>query len=135
MQKLQARLLRLRTLAFGLAASVLLVTSGCFIVAAGAAGAGTVAYIRGELDSTLNESYGRVIDAANGAVEKLELVKISEAKDAFTDILTARTAEDKKVVIKIEKQGDKLTKVEIRIGVFGDEPKSRAILEKINSQL
>lgn len=105
------------------------------MVVAGAAGAGTVAYIRGELDATLNERYDRVISASNDAVEKLELARISEAKDVFSAVIIARTAEDKKVRIKLTKEGEKMTKVQIRIGIFGDEEKSRAILDRINAGL
>ena len=127
--------LRLRALPLALAAALLVLTSGCVVVIAGAAGAGTVAYIRGGLSATLNERYDRVIGASNEAVDKLELAKIGEAKDAFSTVITARTAEDKKVTIKLTKEGDKTTKVQIRIGIFGDEEKSRAILEKINAGL
>jgi Protein of unknown function (DUF3568) len=112
-----------------------LATSGCVVVVAGAAGAGTVGYIRGELATTLNERYDRVIDAANTAVEKLQFAKISQTKDAFTTVIVARTAEDKKIEIHIERKADKVTDLRIRIGVFGDEEKSRAILEHINAAL
>ncbi|MGA2693039.1 MAG: DUF3568 family protein, partial [Opitutaceae bacterium] len=50
--------LRVLLLSFALAAGV--ATSGCFVVAlgaAGAAGAGTVAYARGQLDATLANGY------------------------------------------------------------------------------
>jgi hypothetical protein len=133
MKSLIQSLIRLRALvATCLLAAVVLTSSGCFVLAAGAAGAGTVAYIRGELDATLNEHYDKVIDASNAALHKLEFAKVNEVKDAFTDVITARTAQDKKVEITITKQAEKITKVSIRIGVFGDEEKSRAILEKIN---
>jgi hypothetical protein len=128
-------ILRHPALSLALAATILVLASGCAVVVAGAAGAGTVAYIRGELDATLNERYDRVISASNDAVEKLELARISEAKDVFSAVIIARTAEDKKVRIKLTKEGEKMTKVQIRIGIFGDEEKSRAILDRINAGL
>jgi hypothetical protein len=114
----------------------LVLTSGCFLVAvgaAGAAGAGTVAYVRGELDVTLGKTYEQVVNASNRALVQLEFARVSERKDAFSALLTARTAEDKKIEVKLTKEGDSLTKVTIRVGVFGDETMSRAILEKIEA--
>lgn len=128
--------LRVLLLSFALAAGV--ATSGCFVVAlgaAGAAGAGTVAYARGQLDATLANGYDQVLAASNRALDELQLVKISEKKDAFSAILIARTAEDKKVEIRIAKEGDILTTVRIRVGIFGDEEKSRTLLEKMRAGL
>jgi hypothetical protein len=119
-------------------AVTLAATSGCFLVAigaAGAAGAGTVAYIRGELDATLGNQYDLVIKATDGSIGQLQFAKVRETKDAFSSEIIARTAEDKKIDITITKVADNLTKVAIRIGVFGDEEKSRAILDKIKGNL
>lgn len=117
-----------------LAASAAL-QSGCIVVAAGAAGAGAVAYVRGELESTLSGSYEAVERASNRALEQLQLVKINEKKDAFVAVITARTADDKKVVITVTKLATETTKVQIRVGVFGDEAKSLAILDKIKAAI
>ena len=128
--------LRVLLLSFAVAAGV--ATSGCFVVAlgaAGAAGAGTVAYARGQLDATLANGYDQVLAASNRALDELQLVKISEKKDAFSAILIARTAEDKRVEIRIAKEGDILTTVRIRVGIFGDEEKSRTLLEKMRAGL
>lgn len=113
-------------------------STGCFLVAvgaAGAAGAGTVAYVRGELDATLGRRYEAVANSADSAIAQLQFVKVSETKDAFTWEIVARTAEDKKVDIKVSRQGDDLTRVSIRIGVFGDEEKSRVVLDRIKANL
>jgi hypothetical protein len=126
---------RIRAFSAAIAAGALSLTSGCFVVAAGAAGAGTVAYIRGELDADLGSGYDQVIDASNRALAQVQFVRISESKDVFSDVIIARTAEDKKVRVELTKEGDRLTKVRIRIGLFGDELKSRALLEKIEADL
>lgn len=107
--------------------------SGCLAVAAGAAGAGAVAYVRGELDSTLSHPYEAVDQAVNNALAQLQLIKINEKKDAFVAVTTARSADDKKIEIKVTKLADQTTKVQIRVGVFGDEARSLAILDKINA--
>ena len=109
--------------------------SGCVAVLAGAAGAGTVAWVEGRLDATLDTSFAKAEKAADRAITELQFIKISEKKDALNAILTARTAEDKKIEIKVNRVGDTTTQVQIRVGVFGDEGKSLAILDKIKSNL
>jgi hypothetical protein len=116
-------------------AGMVILQSGCLVIAAGAAGAGTVAYIRGELDATLGNKYDAVVQATNGAITQLQFVKVGDKKDALSAELTARTAEDKKVQITIKTVADNLTKVEIRVGFWGDETMSRTILDKIKSNL
>jgi hypothetical protein len=128
----------IRTLIVLASASVLAATAGCVVAAvgaAGAAGAGTVAFIRGELEATVSSSFETVIPAASKAVGQLGFSKIRETKDALAAEIVARTALDKKVDIKLNKETDQLTRVSIRIGIFGDEVKSRAILDQIKQNL
>lgn len=108
--------------------------SGCLAVAAGA-GAGAVAYVRGELEANLNTDYNKVVNSARSAINDLEFAKVSENKDALKAILVARTAMDKKVEITITNSGKKLTNIKIRVGVFGDEALSMSILDRIKSGL
>src|SRR5512140_1046412 len=103
------------------AALVLTSLTGCVAVVAAGAGAGTVAWVRGELESTLSAGYDASIDATNRAIQQLQCAKIREQKDALTDKITVRTAGDRKVVIRIDKMADLSSKVRIRVGTFGDE--------------
>jgi len=111
------------------------VQSGCLVVAAGAAGAGTVAYIRGELEASLEGRYDAVVTAASGAVTDLKFARISENKDALTAVIIARTADDKKIEIRVTRVTDTLSKVQIRVGIFGDEFVSVSILDRIKANL
>jgi hypothetical protein len=127
-----------RAISTAIAAAALALTSGCFLVAigvGGAVGAGTVAYVRGELDSALSNDYDQVVEATHRAVAQLEYIPVRETKDGSSTDIVAHTADDKKVEIKLIRSGDKLTQVEIRIGLFGDEVRSRQILEKIKADL
>ena len=109
--------------------------SGCVAVLAGAAGAGTVAWVQGRLDATLDANFDQAEKAANRAVTQLQFVKVNEKKDALTATLIARTAEDKKIEIKVVRAGDTTSRVQISVGVFGDEGQSLAILDKIKANL
>ena len=112
------------------------VLSGCVVAVAGAAaGAGAIAYVRGELETSLDHNYSKVVDATRSALTDLEFNKISERKDAIDAELIYRTALDKKVTIKLSKVTDKTTKVKIRVDLLGDEALSMSILEKIKAKL
>lgn len=108
--------------------------SGCIVAAAGA-GAGAVAYVRGELEANLDKDYARVVEAARKAIGELEFAKVSDNKDALKAVLVARTALDKKVEITITSSGKKLTNIKIRVGLLGDQELSTAVLDKIKSEL
>ena len=116
-------------------ASLVGLQSGCLIVAAGAAGAGTVAYIRGGLEASLEGRYDSVVAAANEAVADLQFARISENKDALTALIVASTADDKKIDITVTKVSANISRVEIRVGVFGDEFVSVSILDRIKANL
>ena len=121
----------------GLGCSLAL-TTGCILVAAGAgaaAGVGTYAYVRGELESTLDAPLDRTWRATQTAMKDLKFAVTKEQKDALQAELTARTAADKKVLVKLLKLTNNTTEVRVRVGTFGDESLSRLILEKIKANL
>lgn len=111
------------------------VQSGCVaVVAAGAAGTG-VAWYNGRMETTLDAGMNNAYSAAQDAIRDLEFATISQKKSAIDAELVARTALDKRVEIVLKKVDDRLTKVSIRVGVFGDEALSLAVLEKIKANL
>lgn len=109
-------------------------TSGCVaVVAAAGAGAG-VLWVRGAIETNLDNNIDRVYHAAQQAVADLQFAKISERKSGLDADILARTALDKKIEIKLEKVGS-ATKVMIRVGLMGDQQMSLAILDRIKSHL
>ena len=116
--------------------AAMLMCSGCVaVVAAGAAGAAAVAWVRGELQTTLPADLDRSFGATKDAIADLQFVKVSERKDALLGVLVARNAADKKIEIKLENMAGDVTKIGIRVGVVGDQELSLAILEKIKANL
>jgi len=113
---------------------VCVVVSGCVAAAIGA-GAGTVAYIRGDLELTESAELDAVYKAAVNATEELELNLTSKTKDALSATIVSRDAQDKKVTIKLKAITEDSTKISIRIGLFGDEIKSKLIYDKIKDNL
>ncbi len=117
------------------ALAVLGTTSGCVAIVAGAGAGAAVAYVRGDLDSTLDGSVEKALGGVNKAITQLQFAKVSENKDALQAIVVARNAADKRIEIRVEKLTDTSSKVKIRVGTFGDEALSLTILEKIKSNL
>ncbi len=114
--------------------STLTLSSGCLAAAAGAGAAG-VAFVMGDLTANLDASLDRSYRATQQAVEQLEFTKVSESKDALIAKVTVRNAVNQKIVIKLERVGDNLTKVSIRVDTFGDRPLSMTVLDKIKAKL
>lgn len=121
-----------------LAASPFILT-GCLAAAAvggaAAAGAGTVAYIKGELKATEEATLEKTWEATVGAVDELEFLVINKVKDAVSAELEAKTADNKTIKIELKRVSENLTDISIRVGTFGDESLSRYILSKIETRL
>ena len=114
-----------------------LVNNGCpapFFLMGGAAGAGTVAYVGGELKTVEEVSLNRAWNATQKAMKDLGFTITSKEKDAFNSKLTAKSVANKIIKIKLNRQSDMLTEIRIRVGTFGDESLSLQILESIKKQ-
>ncbi len=107
---------------------------GCVVAAVGV-GAGTVAYVRGDLQTVESKSLDDVYEATEKAIKELGLNVTKKTKDAMSATIVARDAQDKKITIKLSATTEETTKLSIRIGVFGSETKSRRICEEIKKNL
>lgn len=124
-----------RVLAASLLLGLLLTATGCVaVVAASAAGAG-VAWVRGALQTNLEHGMDATFKAANAAVRDMEFARVSDRKSGVDAQVVARTALDKRIEITLKRVSDRVTQVDIRVGVFGDEALSLALLEKIKANL
>jgi hypothetical protein len=99
------------------------------------AGAGTVAYLRGDLEIVESENIDTVLVATEKAVEELELKVSKKTRDKMSAVIVARDAGDKKITIKLSAAVEGSTKLYIRVGLFGNETKSRLIHQKIRENL
>jgi hypothetical protein len=118
------------------AITVLALVTGCAaVIVGGAAGAGTYAYISGELKVNENASLDRCWSATQGAMKDLEFTVTTSKKDALQGQVVAKTAVDKKIEIQLTKTTDALTEIRIRVGTFGDQAMSQLIIQKIEKRL
>lgn len=109
--------------------------SGCTTTTPGPGGVGVVAYGRGELSADVTHNLDEVFAASQRALGQLEIIKIDDKKTRVDAQILSRTATDKKIVINLNRVTDTLTKVQIKVGVVGDETLSRLILDKIYAEL
>ena len=121
-------------IAFMLLATLAL-SSGCMVLAAGAGAGAAVAYVRGDLDTTLDAGFAKSVRAAEKTIADLKYAKISDHQDALQATLIARNAADQKIELYLEKVTDDATKLKIRVGTFGEEALQNEILAKIKSNL
>ena len=115
--------------------AIAVIGQGCVAAAVGLGAAGTIAYVRGDLESKESKNIEVVYSAALVAAEQLELRVISKSKDALSATIIARDAQDKKIEIKMNAASEQTTKLSIRVGTFGDETKSQLIYQKIYNNL
>jgi len=118
-------------------AGLMLNSAGCLVVAAGAGAAGTVAYMRGDLETEEPYRLDVVYAATREAAEQLELSVLEgkTEKDALSATIVARDAADKRVTIHLRAQTEQTTRISIRIGTFGDQTKSQMIYNRIKENL
>ncbi len=115
--------------------AVFLLLQGCMAIALVGVGAGTVMYVKGDLEANLSNDINSVYQAAQLSVEQLDLRVSSRVKDALAAKIVARDAQDKKITIKLKSTAENTTELNIRVSVFGDETKSRLIYEQLLKNL
>lgn len=113
-------------------------TTGCAAILLGAgvaAGAGTVAYVKGDLESDENVDIEVARGAAASALEAegYTVVRDTRAKGTSYTIKGERPGDDS-VVVTLESRRDTVTHVKIRVGTFGDEARSNRLLEKMRER-
>ena len=122
-----------------LMAAASIVAGGCATLllagAGAAAGVGTYQYVNGSMTTIEEAGIDEAWAAAQAAVSGLELATRSAAKDALTARLVAEQADGTDVKINLERKGERLTEVSVRVGFWGDEAASRLILDRIRAGL
>ncbi len=115
-----------------------MVASGCAVavLATGAGlGAGTYAWLKGELRRTYPATYDAVWNASSDALQSLEMPVVSQQRDALKGTIMAKRADGSDVRVDVKYLTDNTTQVSIRIGLFGDRPDSARVHETIQARL
>lgn len=103
--------------------------------AVAAAGAGTYAYIKGDLQRNYQAPMDKAWAATLKAVDDLKMTTESKQQDAFNGTVKGKMADGKGFQITLKRLSEESTEIGIRIGTFGDRQISEAIHDKIMSKL
>ncbi len=110
--------------------------SGCgALLLVGGAGTSAIAFATGELRSTEEVPFAELDRACQEAIQILGYDRVEVTRTPDRIRWQARTASGDPVDIRIISKGPDETELRIRIGVFGDETRSRLVLEQIHQSL
>ncbi len=111
-------------------------TTGCVALVVGAAGgaAGAV-YVMGKLTEEVNDDLPTVHEATRSALKDLELRLTEDRADTVSARLESEFADRAHVWIYLDSLGEARTRITIRVGLTGDEGRSRKILDRITAHL
>ena len=116
------------------AGGMLWLQSGCVGLVAVGAGAGTVAYIRGDLEVESTKPVDQVMAAIEQTCTELNFNIDKKETKAFTGTVVA-DSDFGRVVFKAEARKPEKTQISIRVGPFGDRGASELIYEKLKPNL
>ena len=110
--------------------------AGCVaLLVGGAAGAGSVVYVKGQLKEDMSTSVPAVHNASISALKGLNLPIIEDNHDKLSANIKSKFADGHDVWIEIESVTAESSKITIRVGILGDENKSRQILDGIHKHV
>ncbi len=133
-----------RSLPLVLLALVALVNSGCLALVAGAGAAGgaaTYAYVKGSVTHDFPANFQDTWLALQDALRELQLPIDRQEPGTMQGMIESHTGD--RTAIRIDLQTTPspipaegvITKVSIRVGMFGDVPVSQRILERMSAHL
>jgi len=127
---MKSKLLAMLAVAF----SLVLIPSGCVFLFAGAAGASTVAYVKGDMETTSEKSVDEVYAAVEATCKELEFEIFEHEKKEFTGMVMAMS-DFGKVTIRVKGKSPEETHVSVRVGTFGDKGASKLIMDKLKPKI
>ncbi len=114
------------------------ILTGCTAAVVGGGAAGGIAtyrYISGKLEVVYSQPYEIVWQATEKAVKSLKFIVSASHHDALEGEIRCQSATGKNINIRVKKEGDKVTKVYIKVGLFGNLDFSLQIKQEIDKFL
>lgn len=108
---------------------------GCAALVAGGAGAGAVAYVKGEYRITYDAPLEKTWDATFQALKQMDITVYNSVKAGKEPRIEGTRKDGTNVRVAFETPSAEKTTVKIRVGKFGDEEASRAIDRRIYEEL
>jgi hypothetical protein len=116
---------------------LILASAGCAAVVVGgaaAAGIGTYKYVKGELKTKEKVSLDQAYDASIQTMQDMGFDVVQKNKDGLKGKIIAKQSNGDNIEINLERLPDDITEIGVRVGSFGDEDRSRVILDEIKKK-
>ena len=98
----------------------LLLSTGCIALVVGAgAGAGTFAYVDGQLSRTYEASYQTTYDVCKSILADMKLSILEEETDGLQTTITSQRADETPMTVKVRIIDPEWTEVSVRTGYVG----------------
>lgn len=105
---------------------------GCVALLAGAAGgAGTAVWLTGKMVEEVNAPYDKMVSSTKSVLASMQLPITSETRVKDVTQIRSTYTDGRKVWIDVRALSATTSKVEVRVGVFGDKTASDILLKKI----
>ena len=114
---------------------VSLILSGCVLFAGAAAGAGSYAWVSGKLTFTTPHDVARSHEATLAAFKKLDIVVVKDETSSLGSKMEGTTKTGETVTVDLEPQAANVTKIDVRVGFFGNHDKEREVADVIKKHL
>jgi len=115
--------------------ALLITTSGCAVLVAGAVGAGggvgTYRYVEANLKRDYMGPLPKVMRASLAALEDLKIAPNLEREDDSGALIRGIMNDGTKVTVNLKEISDNQIEVGVRVGFFGDRERSELVHEKI----
>ncbi len=112
-----------------------LLFSGCGVLILGGAAAGTVGYVNGDMNATLENKFDQVVRATDQMIKDNSIIESSKDVSRYKIDYVLRTHQKDKIELNITYATRDLTHITIRVNPFGDESLSYQILNQIKTGL
>lgn len=89
----------------------------------------------GTLNAMMDRGIDRVYQAVQDSVSKLGLTTVMAEQDGVAAEVLARDAQGQNINIKLEAVSTAKTELTLRVGMLGDENKSRVVFRQIQENL
>lgn len=110
-------------------------TSGCFLLLGVGAGAGGTAYVMGKLETEIDASVPKLQRATVAGLGTLRMPVVQERGDKLTAEIESKTADDATVKVSLSSLTPSRSTISIRVGLIGNETRSRQILDAIRQHI
>ena len=109
--------------------------SGCFLLLGVGAGVGGTAYVMGKLEAEIDASVPKLQKATVAGLRALSMPVVKERGDKLTAEIESKTADDATVKVGLSSLTPSRSTISIRVGLIGNETRSRQILDAIRKHI